>query len=92
MIHILVYLTPMFMYNAINKLLYPVVVIPVPMNRFVMLQRNLIYTGISRTKKNLILVDTKKTLDYAIRNMNDKMEYPAQRAVVRYDCTGNLAG
>ena len=60
MIHFLVYLTPMLMYNAIKKLLYPVAFIPVLMNRSVMLQRNLVYTGISRTKKTLTLVDTKK--------------------------------
>lgn len=80
------------MYNAIKKLLYPVAFMPVLMNRSVMLQRNLVYTGISRTKKTLMLVDTKKALDYTIRNVNDKMEYPAQRAAVRYDCTGNRAG
>ena len=32
---------------------YPIVVIPVLMTHFVMLQRNLIYTGITRAKKNL---------------------------------------
>ena len=48
---------------------YPIVVIPILMNHFVMLQRNLIYTGITRAKKILVLVGTKKALAYAVRNM-----------------------
>jgi len=44
-------------------------VIPVLMNHFVMLQRNLIYTGITRAKKILVLVGTKKALGYAVRNV-----------------------
>lgn len=48
---------------------YPVVVIPVLMSHFVMLQRNLIYTGITRAKKILVLVGTKKALAYAVRNV-----------------------
>ena len=48
---------------------YPIVVIPVLMNHFVMLQRNLIYTGITRAKKVLVLVGTKRALAYAVRNV-----------------------
>lgn len=48
---------------------YPIVVIPVLMNHFVMLQRNLIYTGITRAKKILVLVGTRKALAYAVRNV-----------------------
>ena len=48
---------------------YPIVVIPVLMSHFVMLQRNLIYTGITRAKKILVLVGTKKALGYAVRNV-----------------------
>ena len=48
---------------------YPVVVMPVLMNHYVMLQRNLIYTGITRAKKILVIVGTKKALGYAVRNV-----------------------
>ena len=48
---------------------YPIVVMPVLMNHYVMLQRNLIYTGITRAKKILVMVGTKKALSYAIRNV-----------------------
>ena len=48
---------------------YPVVIIPVLMTHYVMLQRNLIYTGITRAKKICILIGSPKALAYAIRNM-----------------------
>ena len=48
---------------------YPIVVIPMLMNHFVMLQRNLVYTGITRAKKILVMVGTKKALAYAVRNV-----------------------
>lgn len=48
---------------------YPVVVIPVMMNHFVMLQRNLIYTGITRAKKVCVLIGQLKALSYAVRNL-----------------------
>ena len=48
---------------------YPIVVMPVLMNHYIMLQRNLIYTGITRAKKILVIVGTKKALSYAVRNV-----------------------
>lgn len=48
---------------------YPIVVMPVLMNHYVMLQRNLLYTGITRAKKILVIVGTKKALSYAVRNV-----------------------
>ena len=48
---------------------YPIVVIPVLMTHFVMLQRNLIYTGITRSKKICVLIGQTKALAYAIRNL-----------------------
>ena len=48
---------------------YPVVVIPLLMTHFVMLQRNLIYTGITRAKKICIIVGTTKALAYSVHNM-----------------------
>ena len=46
---------------------FPIVVMPVTMKHFVMLQRNLIYTGITRAKKICVLVGTTKALAYAIK-------------------------
>lgn len=39
---------------------YPAVVIPVSTSHFVMLQRNLLYTGVTRAKKLVVLVGSKK--------------------------------
>lgn len=47
---------------------YPIVVMPVLMTHYVMLQRNLIYTGITRAKKLLVIIGSKKALALAIRN------------------------
>ena len=48
---------------------YPIVVMPVLMSHYVMLQRNLIYTGVTRAKKALIIVGTKKALSYAVHHV-----------------------
>lgn len=48
---------------------YPIVVMPVLMNHFAMLQRNLLYTGITRAKKILVMVGTKKALAYGVKNV-----------------------
>jgi exodeoxyribonuclease V alpha subunit len=48
---------------------YPIVVMPVLMTHYVMLQRNLVYTGITRAKKGLVIVGTKKALALAVRNV-----------------------
>ena len=48
---------------------YPVVVMPVMMSHYIMLQRNLIYTGLTRAKKLCIMIGTRQALGCAIRNM-----------------------
>ncbi|MCM1193824.1 MAG: ATP-dependent RecD-like DNA helicase [Butyrivibrio sp.] len=48
---------------------YQIVVMPVLMNHYVMLQRNLIYTGITRAKQLLVMVGSRKALSYAVRNV-----------------------
>ncbi len=47
---------------------YPIVVMPFTMSHFVMLQRNLLYTGVTRAKKILVLIGEKKAIFYAIKN------------------------
>ena len=49
---------------------YPIVVMPVLMTHYVMLQRNLIYTGITRAKKICVLLGAAKALAYAVRNVS----------------------
>ena len=47
---------------------YPVVVIPVHISHYMLLQRNLLYTGVTRARKLVIIVGTKKALSIGIRN------------------------
>lgn len=47
---------------------YKVVIIPVTMQHRIMLQRNLIYTAMTRAKKFLVFVGQRSALMYAIKN------------------------
>lgn len=47
---------------------YPAVVIPLMMQHYVLLQRNLVYTGVTRGKKLVVLVGETKALAMAIKN------------------------
>jgi exodeoxyribonuclease V alpha subunit len=47
---------------------YPVVVIPVITQHYVMLQRNLLYTGVTRGKMLVVLVGTYKAIGLAVKN------------------------
>jgi exodeoxyribonuclease V alpha subunit len=47
---------------------YPVVVIPVHTQHYMLLQRNLIYTGITRGRKLVVMVGTPKALAIAVKN------------------------
>ncbi len=54
---------------------YPVIVIPLMMQHYPMLKRNLLYTGITRGKKQVILVGQKKALAMAVKDKNTKRRY-----------------
>ncbi len=47
---------------------YPAVIMPVVTQHFVMLQRNLLYTAITRGKHLVVLIGTRKALDIALQN------------------------
>lgn len=47
---------------------FPVVLLPMSMQHFVMLQRNLVYTALTRAKKLAIFIGARKALAQAIRN------------------------
>ena len=49
---------------------YPAVIIPVLTQHYVMLQRNLLYTGVTRGKKLVVLVGQKKAVAIAVRNVS----------------------
>ncbi|MDD2389946.1 MAG: ATP-binding domain-containing protein, partial [Desulfobacterales bacterium] len=47
---------------------YPVVVIPVMMQHYILLQRNLIYTAVTRAKQLVVMVGSRKALAMAVHN------------------------
>jgi exodeoxyribonuclease V alpha subunit len=49
---------------------YPAVLIPLHTQHFVMLQRNLLYTGVTRGKKLVALVGTRKALELAVQKQD----------------------
>src|ERR1035437_1051204 len=54
---------------------FPAVVIPVAMQHYMLLQRNLIYTGITRAKRLVVVVGQKKALGLAVRNDQSHKRY-----------------
>src|SRR4030043_482098 len=54
---------------------YPVVFLPVTTQHYMLLQRNLIYTGITREKKLVVLIGTKKALAIAIKNNKPQLRF-----------------
>ena len=46
---------------------FPVIILPMSMQHYVMLQRNLVYTGLTRARKLAIFIGSKKALAHAIR-------------------------
>ena len=54
---------------------YPAVVIPVLMQHYMMLQRNLLYTGVTRGKKLVVFVGQKKAIAIAVRNASSRRRW-----------------
>ena len=54
---------------------YPAVIIPVTTQHYILLQRNLLYTAITRARKLVVLVGTKKAMGIAIRNNKPQTRY-----------------
>jgi exodeoxyribonuclease V alpha subunit len=51
------------------------VVIPLVTQHFMMLQRSLLYTGVTRGKKLVVLVGSKRAVQLAVRNADAKKRY-----------------
>ncbi len=58
---------------------FPCIVIPVHTQHYLMLQRNLLYTAVTRGKKLVVLVGTKKALGMAVQRADSKRRYTALR-------------
>ena len=54
---------------------YPAVIIPVLTQHYPMLQRNLLYTGVTRGKRLVVLVGQKKAVAIAVRNVSGRQRW-----------------
>jgi exodeoxyribonuclease V alpha subunit len=54
---------------------YPAVIIPVLTQHYAMLQRNLLYTGVTRGKRLVVLVGQKKAVAIAVRNVSGRRRW-----------------
>ena len=54
---------------------YPAVVIPVLTQHYPMLQRNLLYTGVTRGRRLVVLVGQKKAVSIAVRNVSGRRRW-----------------
>ena len=62
---------------------FPAVVIPLAMQQYLLLQRNLIYTGITRGKKLVVVVGQRKALSMAVRNNKTEQRFSGLLARLR---------
>ena len=69
---------------------YPCVVIPIHTQHYVMLQRNLLYTGITRARKLVVLVGTKRALAIAVKNDKTEMRFTQLAALLRGKGAGEV--
>jgi exodeoxyribonuclease V alpha subunit len=62
---------------------YPVTILPLYMQHYMMLSRNLLYTGLTRAKQLAILVGPAKAIGLAVKQARDTGRYTllAQRLV-----------
>ena len=58
---------------------YPAVIVPILMQHYLLLQRNLIYTAITRARKLVVMVGTKKALSIGVKNDKTRKRYTSLR-------------
>jgi exodeoxyribonuclease V alpha subunit len=56
---------------------YPCVVVPLTMSAWMMLQRNLLYTAVTRAKRTVVLVSSRRALAKAVRTQDAGRRYTA---------------
>jgi exodeoxyribonuclease V alpha subunit len=67
---------------------YPVVIIPIVTQHYILLQRNLIYTAVTRGKNLVVIVGSKKAMAIGINNNKTLQRFTRLRT--RLSCRNNL--
>jgi len=63
---------------------YPVVIIPILLQHYMLLQRNLIYTAMTRGRKLVILIGSRKAMSIGIQNNKIKERYSLLKERLRF--------
>jgi len=71
---------------------FPVVVLPLTTQHYVMLQRNLLYTAITRAKQMIVIVGTRRAFKLAIENNEVAERYTTLRPRLRGEVGERLSG
>lgn len=66
---------------------YPAVIIPLMMQHYSMLKRNLIYTGITRGKKLVIVIGEKKALTIAVKQRGEQRRWSSLKLRLEELCS-----
>ena len=74
---------------------YPVVVLPIHTQHYMMLQRNLLYTAITRSRELVVLVGTERAIDIAVHRASTRsrvttLRLRLEQAASKADRTGIL--
>jgi len=64
---------------------YPAVVIPIMTQHYAMLQRNLLYTGMTRGKRLVVLVGQRKAVAIAVRGTQGRRRWSKLRELLNFD-------
>jgi exodeoxyribonuclease V alpha subunit len=74
---------------------YPAIVMPILTQHYMMLQRNLLYTAVTRAKNLVVIVGTRKALAIAIKNDKTRKRYTLLKKRLKginnvniHQCTG----
>ena len=70
---------------------FPAVVIPLATQQYLLLQRNLVYTGITRGKKLVVVVGQRKALAIAVRNNKTEQRFSGLLARLKATACGSPA-
>jgi exodeoxyribonuclease V alpha subunit len=68
---------------------FPSVIVPVLTQHYLLLRRNLLYTAVTRAKRLVVLIGTKKALAIAVKNADTRKRYTGLRARLAGESAGS---
>ncbi|MEJ5243265.1 MAG: ATP-dependent RecD-like DNA helicase [Desulfomicrobiaceae bacterium] len=68
---------------------YPAIVFPIVTQHYMLLQRNLIYTGLTRARRLAVLVGSRQALRMGLANERGRARYTALDVRIRQQCMGD---